>query len=243
MRHSGRPKICPARLPLMKPSAGEGCLKSLRALGAERGLICTSEVAHWPGVQPRLAVVMIGQLTGGRLIESRAPLAVRLASRGRQQAAHVVRRRRRLRSVLSAEHGYSQAAQVIAAPLAFAVPSRVINGAARRCGEPDPSPGAEPAPAWAVAMRARLAEAGQPLRDNSGPARPTAAPTDCGPTGRHPHPSPAVVASMAAGLAGQGADGRVTLSPASRPPYQAVPTPGCRGPYPRTRRGCRPGAR
>ena len=241
MDHS---RSAPLDFPLMKQASIEDCPKAFHALGAACELIRVQEVAQWLGVQPGLATMMIAQIIGEGLVESPALLRVRLTSRGRHAAARDVGRRRRLGSIRSAEHGYScQAARVIAAPLAFAAPSHVINGAARMCGEPDPSPGAEPAPAWPVAMQARPAEAGQPLGDNSDPARPTAAPADCGPTGRHPHPSPAVLGPVAAGLARRGADGRVTFSRPSRPPEQAVPTPWCRGPYPRTRRGRRPGAR
>ena len=152
------PTSAPLGFPLMKPSTAEDCLEALHALGAACNLVRMLEIARWLGVQPDLAAVMIAQITGEGLAERCAGPRVRLTPRGRQEAARVIRRRRLFESLLIAEHGYPvAAAQVIAARLAYAVPDDVIDEAARVFGEPDLTPRAEPAPAWAVAMRGRLA--------------------------------------------------------------------------------------
>lgn len=155
----------------MEQATGESCLEAHHALGAACGLIRMADVARWLGVRPGLAAVMIGQIAGAGLAESPARLCVRLTAHGRQAAARVVGRRRLLESILIAEHGCAlEAAQVIAARLACAVPGDLIDDAARVYGEPKLSPRAGPAPAWAVAMRARLAEVGRPASD-AAPAR------------------------------------------------------------------------
>ena len=150
----------PLGFPLMKESTAEDCLEALHALGASSGSVLLREVACWMGVPPELAATMLGKLCTEGATTFPTPPRVRLTSRGRQEAARVVRRRRLLESALIADHGYPvQAAQVIAARLAYAVPSEALDDAARRFGEPDLTPCAEPAPAWAVAMRGRLADA------------------------------------------------------------------------------------
>lgn len=148
----------PLGFPLMKESTAEDCLEALHALGAASGPVLLREVARWLGVRTELAATMIGQLCRDGVTASPRPPRVRLTPRGRQEAARVVRRRRLLESALVADHDYPvEAAQVIAARLAYAVPSEALDDAARRFGEPDLTPRAEPAPAWAVAMRRRLA--------------------------------------------------------------------------------------
>lgn len=148
----------PPGFPLMKESTAEDCLEALHALGASSGPAPIREVARWLGVQPELAAAMIGQLSREGLADCPTPPRVRLTARGRHEATRVVRRRRLLESAFVADHGYSvEAAQVIAARLAYVVPSEVVDDAARRFGEPDLVPRAEPAPAWAVAMRRHLA--------------------------------------------------------------------------------------
>lgn len=148
----------PLGFPVMRESTAEDCLEALHALGASSSPAPMREVARWLGVQPELAAVMIEQLSREGLAECPTPPRVRLAPRGQQEAARVVRRRRLVESALIAEHGYSvAAAQVIAARLAYTVPDAVVDQAARIHGEPDLTPRAEPAPAWALAMRGRLA--------------------------------------------------------------------------------------
>lgn len=122
--------------------------------------------------------MMIAQITGEGLTDSPARLHVQLTSHGWQAAVRVVRRRR-LEAILRAEHGYSpEAAQVIAARLASAVSSDVIDNAARMYGEPELSPRAEPASAW----RWRCGHAWRRPANRSaiapGPARPTTAPQE-----------------------------------------------------------------
>ena len=146
----------------MRPSTAEDCLEALHALGATCGCVHTAELARWLGVQPALAGAMIAQVSGDGLAECPARFRVRLTARGGQEAARVVRRRRLCESHLMAQHGYALgAAQVIAARLAFAVPDDVIAEAAHVYGEPDLTSCVEPAPAWALAMRGRLAHAVQ----------------------------------------------------------------------------------
>ncbi len=151
------PTSPPLGFPLMKQSTAEDCLEALHALGASDRLVPLAEVARWLGVQADLMAVMIGQISGEGLARCPTPTRVRLTPRGRQATARVVRRRRLLEALLVRQHGYPvEAAQVIAARLAYAVPGDIIDEAARAFGEPDLTPRAEPAPAWAVAMRRRL---------------------------------------------------------------------------------------
>lgn len=153
-----RSPSAPLGFPLMKPSTAEDCLEALHALSAAHDLIPVPAVARWLGVQCELAAVMIEQIAGEGLAERPTGRGVRLTSHGRQEATRVIRRRRLLESRLIAEHGYAlEAAQVIAARLAYAVPDDVVAEAADVYGEPDLTPRAEPAPAWALAMRGRLA--------------------------------------------------------------------------------------
>ena len=144
---------------IMKPSTIEDCLEALHALEAAHRAVPVPVVARWLGVRPELGAAMLEVITAQALAEGATPLGIRLTARGREEAARVVRRRRLLESVLIADHGYPLGAgQVIAARIGYAVPDHMVNRAAGRFGEPDLTPRAEPAPAWAVAMRAQLAQ-------------------------------------------------------------------------------------
>jgi len=123
------------------------------------------EVARWLGTRLELATAMLEILRGEGLVECATQARVRLTLRGRQETARVVRRRRLMEAVFVANHGCTlPAAQIIAARVAYAVPEGNVDAAALAFGEPDLTPRAEPAPAWATAMRAHSA----PARRTSG---------------------------------------------------------------------------
>lgn len=161
----------------------EDCLEALHALGAARAVVPVPAVAQWLGMRPALAAAVIEHLAGGGLVEGSAEgsasVGARLTPRGRQEVTRVVRRRRLLESVLMASYGYPlPAAQVIAARLAYAVSDELVDDAARIFGEPDLTPNPERAPAWAVAMRAHLAQSGRTAAGTCRPLEPAAAQPD-----------------------------------------------------------------
>lgn len=147
----------PRREASMQPSTMEDGLEALHALGAGQVAVAVAMLAQWLGLKPSLATALVEELAARGLLERSTPADARLTSRGRQEAARVVRRRRLVESLLMTRDGYSaEAAQVIAARVAYIVPESVVDDAARLFGEPDLTPRAEPAPAWALAMRAYL---------------------------------------------------------------------------------------
>lgn len=173
----------------MKQSTAEDCLEALHALGAARTPVRVPAVARWLGVPPQLATAMLEQIAAQGLVVGAPSLAVRLTPGGQREAARVVRRRRLVESVLIAAQGYPlEAAQVIAARLGYAVSDDAVGQAARLFGEPDLTPRPEPAPAWAVAMRARLAQAGHASPGGGQPPEAPAAPLGDGGNRRACHP-------------------------------------------------------
>lgn len=146
----------------MKRSTVEDCLEALHSLGAADEPVPPRAIARWLGVTVELGALMIDQLAALTLIERDATGGILLTPHGRQEATGAVRRRRLIESVLMATYDYPiDAAQTIAARLAHAVAAELVARAALVFGEPDLTPRAEPAPAWALAMRAELARSGE----------------------------------------------------------------------------------